>query len=208
MTQCKSPDTHMQPMEQPEQGMTVSSSETLDARYMRRLQPDPDGGYTATILEFPGCFAEGDSAEEALYNLEQTALSWMRSARANGYPVHEPIDFSGVSGKIALRISRRLHRMAAERAELEGTSLNQFIGNALATYLGQKDGVGRLVEAIHDAARASLQFWSTVTVTPRADVPIRSEGAVIDMSVQTTDSAHIIGSNLGAVTLTSSRSRG
>lgn len=119
----------------------------LDERYVRRLTPDPSGGFTATIHEFPGCIAEGDTAEEALRNLEDTATSWMRSAAANGYPVQPPVDYEGASGKVALRISRRLHQLAAERADLEGVSLNQFIGNALANYLGQQDGMQRM--AVH-----------------------------------------------------------
>lgn len=119
----------------------------LDERYVRRLTPDPSGGFTATIHEFPGCIAEGDTAEEAIHNLESTATSWMRSAIANGYPIQPPVDYEGASGKVALRISRRLHQLAAERADLEGVSLNQFIGNALANYLGQQEGMKRM--AVH-----------------------------------------------------------
>ncbi|BDR08215.1 toxin-antitoxin system HicB family antitoxin [Comamonas thiooxydans] len=134
-------------------------SAKLDERYVRRLSPDPSGGYTATIHEFPGCIAEGDSAEEALSNLESAALSWMRSAHANGYPVSPPLDYEGASGKIALRVSRRLHQLAAERADLEGISLNQFIGNALASYLGQQDGMRRLAYELHKAVQSNLYFF-------------------------------------------------
>lgn len=126
---------------------------SLDPRYIRRLLPDPSGGYTATIHEFPGCIAEGDSPEEALSRLNSVALSWIESAQANGYPITPPIDYDGASGKVALRISRRLHQLAAERADLEGVSLNQFIGNALSCYLGQQDGMRRL----------ALQFESALT---------------------------------------------
>jgi hypothetical protein len=35
--------------------------------YVRRLLPDEQlGGYTAYIHEFPGCVAEGDTADEAI----------------------------------------------------------------------------------------------------------------------------------------------
>lgn len=149
----------------------LQPAERLDPRYTRRLTPDPAGGYTATILEFPGCIAEGDTAEEALRNLEQTALSWMRSARANGYPVCEPIDYEGASGKVALRISRRLHQLATERADMEGTSLNQFIGNALATYLGQQDGMQRTVQALRNAVHENfLHFYADSLLATSADV--------------------------------------
>lgn len=130
--------------------------DSLDFRYTRRLQPDPSGGYTATIHEFPGCIAEGDTADEALANLEATALSWISAAEANNYPVAKPVDYEGCSGKIALRISRRLHQLAAERAELEGVSLNQFIGNSLAYYLGQQDGWAKVTKEIENTVQSTL----------------------------------------------------
>lgn len=130
------------------QNSEIINSEKIDNRYVRRLTPDPSGGFTATIHEFPGCIAEGNTADEALQNLEKTAISWINSAKFNGYPVNPPIDYEGASGKIALRISRRLHQLAAERADLEGVSLNQFIGNALAHYLGQQDGMRRLAHEV------------------------------------------------------------
>ena len=133
-----------------------SSGPTLDPRYVRRLVPDPGGGYTATIHELPGCIAEGDTAEEALAHLSAVAQSWMESAEASGYQITPPIDYEGASGKIALRISRRLHQLAAERAELEGISLNQFIGNALASYLGQQDGMRRMALQLERALSDSM----------------------------------------------------
>lgn len=120
----------------------------LDPGYMRRLTPDPSGGYTATIHELPGCIAEGDTADEALANLEEAAKGWIASARASGYSVQDPIDYDGASGRIALRVSRRLHRLAVERAALEGVGLNQLIGSALESYLGQQDGMQRVLDEL------------------------------------------------------------
>ncbi len=122
----------------------------LNPRYVRRLVPDEGGGYTANIHEFPGCLAEGDTADEALANLDQAALAWVSAARESGYRVSEPLDFEGASGKIALRISKRMHQQAAARAELEGTSLNQLIAVAIASYLGQQDGVARCLDAVRN----------------------------------------------------------
>lgn len=132
------------------------SQPALDARYIRRLMPDPSGGYTATIHELPGCIAEGDTAEEALAQLDSVANSWIESAKASGYPITPPIDYEGASGKVALRISRRLHQIAAERAELEGISLNQFIGNALASYIGQQDGLRRMAQQLEHALSENM----------------------------------------------------
>lgn len=136
--------------------MQSPSRPVLDPNYIRRLMPDPAGGYTATIHELPGCIAEGDTAEEALAQLDLVAHSWMESAEASGYPITPPIDYQGASGKVALRISRRLHQIAAERADFEGISLNQFIGNALASYLGQQDGMRRMAQELENALAHSM----------------------------------------------------
>jgi predicted RNase H-like HicB family nuclease len=99
--------------------------------------PDETGGYVASIFEFPGCVAEGDSAEEAIRNLNTAAYSWVEVALANNYEFREPISFDGCSGKIALRIPRGLHKQVAELAELEGVSLNTYLVSAIAAYAGE-----------------------------------------------------------------------
>jgi predicted RNase H-like HicB family nuclease len=121
--------------------MTTSNSAAkaiLAKNYVRRLEPDPVQGYTASILEFPGCIAEGDTAEEALTNLDKAASSWLEVSIANGREIRDPIDFEGCSGKIALRIPRSLHQQVAELAELEGCSINQVLNVAISSYVSKK----------------------------------------------------------------------
>ncbi len=121
-----------------------SARDILNKAYVRRLTPDPSGGYVASISEFPGCVAEGESAEEALQNLDKAAESWIEVAIANGREIREPVDFEGFSGKIALRMPRNLHRQAAELAELEGCSLNQLLVTAISFYVGGKQAVSNV----------------------------------------------------------------
>ncbi len=155
----------------------ILNEKRLDPRYIRRLVPDEAGGYTASIHEFPGCIAEGDTAEEALQNLEKAAASWIASAIETGYKVAEPLDFEGASGKIALRIPRHIHRLAAERAALEGTSLNQLISVALASYLGQQDGLAKSMGALKQAI-TSLCDAPQSKSTARAGERSRSKAAI------------------------------
>jgi predicted RNase H-like HicB family nuclease len=35
------------------------------------LEPSEDGGYTVNVPALPGCISEGDSAEEALANIQE-----------------------------------------------------------------------------------------------------------------------------------------
>lgn len=139
-------------------------TEYLQKPYARKLTPDPSGGYVATIQEFPGCVGYGRDAKEALERLEAAAAAWLEAAFATGYAVPEPANYESASGKIALRISRRLHQIAAERADLEATSVNQLIAVALAAYLGQKQGVDKTVELVRERLEATYRHlganWS------------------------------------------------
>lgn len=53
--------------------------EYLKQPYSRILIPNDDGSFSAEILEFPGCFAQGDSVTEAIKNIEDSALSWIQA---------------------------------------------------------------------------------------------------------------------------------
>ena len=39
-----------------------------------------DPSWAASILEFPGCYAQGDTPEEATIRLRKVALSWISAA--------------------------------------------------------------------------------------------------------------------------------
>ena len=125
----------------------MEAKDYLRRPYARRLTPDEGGGFVATIQEFPGCIAEGDSPESALSNLDAAAESWIEASIEQGRDIPEPIDMQGFSGKIALRIPRGLHRQAAEMALSEGTSVNQLLTSAIAGYFGGKQAFRQL--AIH-----------------------------------------------------------
>ncbi|MBI5565662.1 MAG: toxin-antitoxin system HicB family antitoxin [Chloroflexi bacterium] len=126
--------------------MTTKSSDYLTKPYSRILIPDDTGTYAAEILEFPGCFAEGTTPDEAMRHLEEAAESWIEVCLERGLDIPEPAMNQGYNGKIALRLPRSLHRQAARMAERDGTSLNQFLVTAIAARLGAEDFYTRLVE--------------------------------------------------------------
>jgi antitoxin HicB len=133
--------------------MTDKINAILAKHYTRRLSPDETGGYVASIHEFPGCIAEGDTPQEAIQNLDAAAASWVAVALANGYGIREPVAFSGFSGKIALRIPRGLHKQAAELAELEECSLNHLITTAVSEYVGGRLAYRQLSESVCSEVR-------------------------------------------------------
>ena len=110
----------------------------LKAPYGRVVVPESDGTFRAEITEFPGCIAVGDTAAEALANLEDVAVSWLEATLAKGQPVPEPIDSTGFSGKLVLRFAKSLHKKAAYAAKRDGVSLNYFIVNCIAEQVGAR----------------------------------------------------------------------
>ena len=89
-------------------------------------------------MEFPGCIAAGDTAEETLARLEGIAASWLQSMIARGQQIPEPLEAVNYSGKLVLRLSKSLHQKAAVAAHMDGVSLNSFIANCVAERVGER----------------------------------------------------------------------
>jgi antitoxin HicB len=114
----------------------TTAAEYLKRPYGRLLVPEDEGGYHAEIIEFPGCFADGETAAEAAENLEGAASSWLTAAIAKGQTIPEPLEELEYSGKLVLRLPKSLHRYAAFAANRENVSLNQFIVSCIAEQVG------------------------------------------------------------------------
>jgi|ERR1700733_14375829 antitoxin HicB len=117
---------------------TMDPTEILRRPYARVLTPEPNGQYTAEIMEFPGCVAYGDSAVEALKNLDEVSTEWVRASLEQGQDIPEPMANIDYSGRLVLRMTKGLHQRAAICAEREGVSLNQFIVTSLAEAVGER----------------------------------------------------------------------
>lgn len=136
--------------------MPKSVQEYLKEPYARILIPDEQGGYAAEILEFPGCFAEGETADEAIQTLERAAESWIQAALDQGQEIPSPFMNQGYAGKVALRLPRSLHRQATQFAERDGTSLNQFLVSAIAARIGAEEFYNRLVTQLIEKLQDQL----------------------------------------------------
>ena len=126
------------------------AAQYLRKPYARVITPDDSGRYAAQVLEFPGCFAEGDTPEEAYKNLEEAAENWVGSAHSQGMSIPEPFASQGYSGTISLRLPKSMHRRAAQYAHRDGVSLNQFLVSAIAARVGAEDVLKALAEKLDD----------------------------------------------------------
>jgi predicted HicB family RNase H-like nuclease len=114
----------------------MEAAEILMKPFARQVVPQPDGLFKAEILEFPGCFAVGESPAAALVTLEEVAVDWIEAALAQGQDIPEPTESAAYSGKFVVRMSKTLHRKAAQFALRDGVSLNQFVVNCVAEHVG------------------------------------------------------------------------
>jgi predicted RNase H-like HicB family nuclease len=110
--------------------------EALRRPYARVLERDDDGHYSASILEFPGCYADGATADEAMSQLDLTLTSFIEVMLEEGKPIPEPISSQEFTGRVTLRIPAPLHREASLLAAGMGVSLNRFLSDAVARYVG------------------------------------------------------------------------
>ena len=123
-------------------------AEYVARSYSRVLVPDSSGRYFAEVLEFPGCFSEGNTPGEAMENLNQAMEAWIEAALDTGQAIPDPIATAGYSGRVLLRLPKSLHREAARRAEMDGVSLNQYLVAAIAARAGADDLADRVADRL------------------------------------------------------------
>jgi predicted RNase H-like HicB family nuclease len=140
------------------QKVTISkrAEKYLGEPYARLLIPNERGGYTAEILEFPGCISEGRTADEAVQNLNDAAKSWVEASLEDGREIPSPASNYDHSGKVALRMPRSLHRQAAQMAERNSSSLNQYLVAAVAEQVGAGELYTRLIEKVEEFVQKSF----------------------------------------------------
>ena len=54
------------------------------------LEPDPAGGYVAVVPAFPGCYSQGETAEEAVANVREAIALTIEDMRDRGEPIPDP----------------------------------------------------------------------------------------------------------------------
>lgn len=144
----------------------MEALEILKKPYARLVTPDSDGSFFAEIVEFPGCFASGKTASEALENVQSVAVDWINAAITQGQNIPEPMEESDYSGKLVLRMTKGLHRRAALWADREGVSLNQFIITCLAECVGERSKPAMILALPQTGFSGSVTFEVAATNAP------------------------------------------
>lgn len=87
--------------------------------------------WVARIAELPHCLIHGDTPDEAVKEIEEVKLDWIKSNLEDGLPIPEPSSHK-YSGQIRLRMPPSLHQHVATLANIEDVSLNQYLVTTLA----------------------------------------------------------------------------
>lgn len=93
---------------------------------------DEDDCYIATIPEFPGLSAFGDTPEEAAEEAKIAAEGFIEVYKEDGCKLPEPEKFSSYSGQIRVRMPKSLHAKLSQEAKKEEVSLNQYMVHLLS----------------------------------------------------------------------------
>ncbi len=96
---------------------------------------DQDTYWVARVAELPHCLIHGNTPEEAVKEIEEVKLDWIRSNLEDGLPIPEPTS-TRYSGEIRVRMPPSLHQLLAQRALVEGVSLNQYMVAGLSRSVG------------------------------------------------------------------------
>jgi len=99
------------------------------------FKEDGFSGYKAFLLDIPAIESIGTTPEEALCDFDDIKREWFSFAIEKGIAIPMPdMDLPKTieySGRVTLRIPKTLHRKAAERAMLDGVSLNVYLNEAI-----------------------------------------------------------------------------
>ncbi|HEY0143891.1 MAG TPA: type II toxin-antitoxin system HicB family antitoxin [Thermoanaerobaculia bacterium] len=161
-----------------------TAQDYLQLPYSRVLVPQAGGGFSARILEFPGCIAEATTCEETLTALEQVAESWLEVAIALGHKIAEPLAAHQYSGKIAVRLPPWLHEQLVRIAETSHLTVNQFIVAAIGEKVGQHAAAAEIIPPIREIVGDSIRQEAVAQILPIRDI--------VDESIRQVAVAHIL----------------
>lgn len=126
------------------------------------LKADEEGGFFVSIPDLPGCYSQAETIQDAYDMILDAKKAWIETALENGDTISEPTDEKKYSGRLLLRIPPQLHSELAEKANLQGVSLNQYL-----TYLLTKENEKQPIKLESHYHRVSI----IENVDVRVEVP-------------------------------------
>jgi len=114
---------------------------------------DLDQNYVALCPEFPDLSGLGATPEQAVAELQVALELAIETYQEEGWPLPEPRSQQHYSGKVILRMPKRLHATLARQAAAEDVSLNTLLVTLLAEGAGIATGRERAEQTFKDVVR-------------------------------------------------------
>jgi antitoxin HicB len=112
----------------------------LELKYPVTFEEAPEGGYFVEIKDLSGCWAQGETIDEAREMIEISRKMWLEVAYEDGLDIPLPRGEDEYSGKFNVRLPKSLHKKLDNLAVHEGVSLNQYLVSTLSHAVGLKEG--------------------------------------------------------------------
>jgi predicted HicB family RNase H-like nuclease len=141
---------------------------------IRKEEDDGEILYVGRVAEFPNISAFEETFEEARALIIDAIQTLKKIAEEKGvdFPLPYPAPSDEHSGRVTLRIPKSLHAKVARIAAQDDVSINQFLVTAIASYVGEADGISRVVSeamdvfvhAVANAVANSVNVWKTARI--------------------------------------------
>ena len=90
------------------------------------VEDKEEGGYALHCPELSGCMTCADTIEQGFRMIEDAKREWFMACLEDGITIPEPSRLEDYSGQFKLRLPKSLHRLLAQRSDVEGVSMNQY----------------------------------------------------------------------------------
>ena len=149
----------------------MRAEDYLELPYKISLTKEPPVGdnrpiWFAEVEDLPGCTSQGDTPEDAVESVREAMRLWIEVALEDGTPIPKPRTQDEHSGRFIVRSPRSLHARLVREAQREGTSLNQFVTNALSGAVGWRSPRETLYDEFVEAPAQSALLEVALSHSP------------------------------------------
>lgn len=136
---------------------------------------EEDSCYVATVVEFPGLSAFGETPEEATEEAKIAVEGFLKVYQEDGCQIPKPAILKSFSGQTRLRLPKSLHAVLTQEAQKEGVSLNTY----LVSLLSDRHISKQLEKEISDLKNLVL-----LSVLPTGEPSVKTNSDTLTLIIQ------------------------
>jgi predicted RNase H-like HicB family nuclease len=136
---------------------------------------EEDSCYVATVAEFPGLSAFGETPEEATEEAKIAVEGFLKVYQEDGCQIPKPAILKSFSGQTRLRLPKSLHAALTQEAQKEGISLNTY----LVSLLSDRHISKQLEKEISDLKNLVL-----LSVLPTGEPSVKTNSDTLTLIIQ------------------------